>query len=98
MISEELIADRLRCMLEQIQRGRTKQLLLHSMTIASTLDLRCRHAQTVRNLVYEAQASFSRPHLIFAEQRIQEAIDCWETHRELVRVGRSRPRTWAAMA
>src|ERR1700730_3886536 len=67
-ISQELIADRLQCMLKQIRTGCTSQVLLHTAVIASTLNLGYPNAQTVRDLVHEAQAWFMRGNRHLAEK------------------------------
>jgi len=98
-ISQELIADRLGCMLKQIRGGRTSQVLLHTAVIASTLNLGYPNAQTVRDMVHEAQALFMRGHRHLAEKRIQAAIDTWDTsQKQTGRVGLSRLRSQAARA
>jgi len=83
LISEELIADRLICMLKQIRSGRAGQVLLHSAVIASTLNLGYPNAQTIRDLVHEALACSMRGDRHLAMRRMQEAIDAWDDTRGL---------------
>lgn len=99
IISRELIADRLACMLKQIHRGRASQVLLHTAVIASTLNVGYPDAQTVRDLVHEAQALFMRGNRHMAEKRLQNAIDTWDTGQgQTSRIGLSRLRSQAARA
>ena len=86
-------------MLRQIHSGRASQVLLHTAVIASTLNLGYPAAQTVRDMVHEAQAFFMRGNRHLAERRIQDAIDTWDTgQRQTSRVGLSRLRSQAARA
>jgi len=86
-------------MLKQIRRGRASQVVLHTAVIAITLDLEYPNAQTVRDMVHEAQALFMRGNRHLAEKRIQDAIDTWgASQRQTSRVGLSRLRSQAARA
>jgi UDP-glucose 4-epimerase len=86
-------------MLKQIRSGRTSQVLLHTAVIASTLNLGYPNAQTVRDMVNEAQAWFMRGNRHLAEKRIKDAIDTWDTsQKHKNRVGFSRLRSQAARA
>jgi hypothetical protein len=82
LVSEELIADRLRCMLAQIRSGRTTQVLLHTVLIANMLSRAYPNAPAVRNTVYEALTLFLRGNALLAGQRLQRAIDRLVMHRE----------------
>ena len=86
-------------MLKQIRSGRTSQVLLHTAVIASTLNVGYPDAQTVRDLVHEAQALFMRGNRHMAEKRLQNAIDTWDTGQgQTSRIGLSRLRSQAARA
>jgi hypothetical protein len=80
LVSEELIADRLRCMLAQIRSGRTRQVLLHTVLIANMLSRAYPNAKAVRDTVYEALTLFLRGNAILSAQRLQRAIDRFAMH------------------
>lgn len=73
-ISEELIADRLRCMQAQIRSGCTTQVLLHAITIANMLSPEYPHARAVREIVCEALTLFVGGHPLLASKRLHAAI------------------------
>jgi hypothetical protein len=99
LVSEELIADRLRCMLAQIRSGRTKQVLLHTLLIANMLNLAYPQAQTVRNSIYEALTLFLRGNASLAGRRLQAAIECFApARRRLLPIAAKRLRSRAARA
>ena len=77
MVSKELIADRLLCMLEHIRCGRAEQVLLHTVLFAHVLNLACPDAQTLRDAIQEAQALFMRGRCHLAEQRLEEVLRFW---------------------
>ncbi len=86
-------------MLKQIHSGHASQVLLHTAVIASTLNLGYPDAQTVRDMVHEAQALFLRGNRHLAEKRIQDAIDAWRAGQgQPSRVDFSRIRSQAARA
>lgn len=73
-ISRELVADRLRCMLRHIQSRDTHQVVLQTMAITAALMPLAAHAESIRDLVQEAQGLFARGALRAAEQRLHEAL------------------------
>jgi len=73
-ISRELVADRLRCMLEHIHTGHAEQVLLHSISIAGALTPVSSSAGATRDLVQEALGMFLRGNANLAEQRLQDAL------------------------
>lgn len=73
-ISRELVTDRLRCMLRHVQRGDTHQVVLHTVAITSALMPLSARAESIRDLVQEAQGLFTRGATRAAEQRLQEAL------------------------
>jgi hypothetical protein len=86
-------------MLKQIHSGRASQVLLHTAVIASQLNLGYPDAQTVRDMVHEAQALFLRGNRHLAEKRIRDAINAWGPGQgQTSRVGFSRLRSQAARA
>jgi hypothetical protein len=86
-------------MLKQIHSGHASQVLLHAAVIASQLNLGYPDAQTVRDMVHEAQALFLRGNRHLAEKRIQDAIDAWGAGQgQTSRVDFSRIRSQAARA
>ena len=99
MISQELIADRLRCMLEHIRSCRTRQVLLHTIVIASALNPGFPNGQTVRDMVHEAQALFMRGNRRLAEQRLHDALNrLGNSQEQTLRVGLSHLRSRTARA
>ena len=74
VISRELVADRLRCMLEHIRSGRANQVRLHTIAIASVLKPVSPSAEAVRDLVREAQGLFIRGNAGLAEQRLHGVL------------------------
>jgi hypothetical protein len=74
-ISEELIADRLACMLAHIRSGRSNQVLLHATLLANMLSDEHPHAQAIRDVLYEVLTLFVRGNTSLACQRLQRAID-----------------------
>ncbi len=80
-ISRELVADRLRCMLEHIHRGRTRQVLLHSIAVASALTPVSPSVEAIRDFVEQAQGLFLRGDIRLAEERLHEALRYLRTKR-----------------
>ncbi len=76
LISDAVIADRLRCMLIQIRDGHTTQVLLHATMLANLLRLEYPNAPWVRDLVYEALTLYYRGNAFLAGQRLRSAIEC----------------------
>jgi len=86
-------------MLKQIHRGRASQVLLHTAVIAGTLNLGYPDAETVRDMVHEAQALFMRGNRHLAEKRLRDAITAWDGGQEQTsRVNLLRLRSQAARA
>jgi hypothetical protein len=86
-------------MLKQIHSGRASQVLLHTAVIAGTLNLGYPDAETVRDMVHEAQALFMRGNRHLAEKRLRDAITAWDGGREQTsRVNLLRLRSQAARA
>ena len=73
-ISEELIADRLRCMQQHIQNRDAKQVLLHALALTAALSPISAQAELIRDLVQEAHGLFIRGAYCRAEQQVREAL------------------------
>ena len=80
-ISRELVADRLRCMLEHIHTGDAQQVLLHTSAIAGALTPMSPSVEAMRDSVQEAQGLFLRGDIRLAEETLREALDRLTTNR-----------------
>jgi hypothetical protein len=74
LISRELVADRLRCMLEHVHSGNANQVILHTIAVANVLKPVSPSDEAVRDLVQEAQGLFMRGNAGSAEQRLHGVL------------------------